>query len=110
MMRKVTDRVKSFFIEPVKDKSPTEEVLNSMYVVKLKEDFQEQFPLTTRSYIQADTLNEGNYTLTDKIYKNNVYGHKVLFTLPEATDIVNKLNSVPLEVILVSEGIKIKEE
>lgn len=109
-MKKVTDRVKSFFIKPAKSKSPTKEELNSMYVVKLKEDFQEQFPLTTRSYVQVDTLNEGNYTLTDRIYKNSVYGHKVLFTLPEATAIVNKLDSVPLEVILVSDGTEIEEE
>lgn len=109
-MRKTKDRVKSFFIEPLKEKSPTKEELNSMYVVKLEEDFQEQFPLTTRSYVQADTLNPGNFTLTDKIYKNSVYGHKVLFTLPEATAITDKLSNVPLEVILVSDGTEIEEE
>lgn len=108
-MRSVKDRVKSFFIEPTKQKEKQTEDPNSMYVVKLKDNFKQQFPMKLKPYVQADTLNEGSYVLTDKIYKNSVYGFKVLFTLEEANKITKKLYSVPLEVIHVSNGEEIEE-
>lgn len=101
-MNKISNRIKSFFIEKESEKI-TDKKEVGLYVVKLQEDFRNQFPITLKNYIQVDTQNPNNYTLTDKIYQGLSFGHKVLLTLKEAENITEELYAVPLEVILVDE-------
>lgn len=111
-MKKIGNKIKTFFLteeqnthEAKETKINYEKILDNkgLYVLKLDEVFKKQFPLKLKDYIQLDTQSEESYTLTDKIYKDTLYGHKVMFTLNEATYIKKKLNKVPLDMIQVTE-------
>lgn len=100
-MNNITSKIKSFFIENQPDNLSKNEI-KGLYVVKLKKDFREQFPITLKRYIQLDTLNPNSYTLTNKIYSGLSFGHRVLLTQEEANNIIEELYAIPLEAILVS--------
>lgn len=104
-MKSLGGTIKSFFVESKErtNEEDTPDAKGELYVVKLEEEFKEQFPLNLKSYIQVDTTKEKSYTLTDNIYKGFSYGYKVLLTESEANDVLLELNTVPLELVLITQ-------
>lgn len=107
-MNTMKNRIKSFFIEKEPKQKLTEKD-KGLYVLKLKDEFKQQFPLTLNSYVQVDTLKPNNYSLTDKIYSGVVFGHKVLLSLEEANNLKEELYTIPLEIVLVTKESVVNE-
>lgn len=99
----LSKRIKSFFIDN-KPKEQTKEIeeqkeeeTKTLYAVKLKDKFLEQFPMNLKSYLAKDMKDSNKYIFIEKLYEEELYGIKVLFDKQEALTIIEKLNQLPLE-------------